>query len=159
METNQQSAYSEAASYWRQSCSVGIILLSFNLFLTACTSLNPVSDDARTLQEQIRTGQAVQDGDHVRVLTDDGVLHRLIVVSLENDVLKGHPATKTSAATRTDEAYEQEPEREDEPLVELSIADIVLVEKEKVSLGKTSAAIAGGTLVLLSVLILISLSV
>jgi len=159
MKTKQQSVCSGAESLGWKRCSPGIILLGFTLFLAACTSLSPVSDDAKTLQEQIRTGQAVHQGDRVRVLTHDGVLRKLIVVSVEDDVLKGHPATKPSAATRADEAYEQEPEREEETLVEIPIADIVLVEKIKISAGKTSAAIGGGTLVLLSVLLLVALSV
>ena len=158
METNQQSALSGAAPLGRQRRSPGIILLGLTLFLAACTSLSPVSDDAKALQEQIRTGQAVQQGDRVRVLTHDGVLHRLIVVSVEGDVLKGDPARKPSAPTRTEEAYEQEPEREKGPLVEIPIADIVLVEKEKISAGKTAASFGGGTLVFLSVLLLIALS-
>jgi len=157
METNQQSANSEAASFGRQSCSLGIILLGFTLFLAACTSLSPISDDAKTLQEKIRTGQAVQQGDHVRVLTHDGMLHRLIVVSVEDDVLKGHRDTKSPSPRRTDESDAQEPEREERPLVDISIADIVLVEKEKVSAGKTAAAMGSGTLVFLSVLLLIAL--
>jgi len=157
MEMNQESAYSRMARLGRQRCSLGIILLGLSLFLAACTYLSPISGDAKTLQEKIRTGQAVQQGERVRVLTDDGVLHSLIVVSVEGDVLKGHPATKPPAPTRTDEAYAQEPEREKGSLVEIPIADIVLVEKKKVSAGNTAAAIGGGTLVFLSALLLIAL--
>ena len=158
MKMNQESACSRAVRLGRQRYSTGIMLLGLSLFLAACTSLSPISDDAKTLQEQIRTGQALQQGERVRVLTHDGVLHRLIVMSVEGDVLKGHPATKPPAPTQTDEAYAQEPEREKGPLVEIPIADIVLVEKKKVSAGKTAAAIGGGTMVFLSALILIALA-
>jgi len=64
----------------------------------------------------------------------------------------------TPAPILTDDAEAQEPEREKWPLVEIPIVDIVHVEKEKVSAGKTAAAIGGGTLVFLSVLLLTALS-
>jgi hypothetical protein len=114
--------------------------------LAACTSLSPVSDDAKTLQEQIRTGQAVQQGDRIRVVTHDGVSHRLIVVAVEGDVLKGQLST-TPIHYENDEPGAQEPEQEKQPLMEIPIADIVLVEKEKLSTGKTAAATGGVLLV------------
>ena len=157
MEMNQESACSLAVRLGRQRYSTGIMLLGLSLFLAACTYLSPISGDAKTLQEKIRTGQAVQQGERVRVLTDDGVSHRLIVVSVEGDVLKGK-LNIMPTYYETDEPGAQEPEQKKEPLVEIPIADIVLVEKEKISAGKTAATIGGGTLVFLSVLLLIALS-
>ena len=157
MEMNQESACSLAVRLGRQRYSTGIMLLGLSLFLAACTYLSPISGDAKTLQEKIRTGEAVQQGNRVRVVTHDGVSHRLIVVSVEGDVLKGK-LNIMPTYYETDEPGAQEPEQKKEPLVEIPIADIVLVEKEKISAGKTAATIGGGTLVFLSVLLLIALS-
>jgi hypothetical protein len=157
MDTKREWGCPGPAPRGRQRCLTAItaFLVGLAVFLTSCTSLSPVSDDAKTLQARIRTGQALQQGDVVRVLTQDGVLHKLTVVSVEGDVLKGYSATKPTAPARTDEAYSQEPRREKAPLVEIPIADIVLVEKEKISGSKTAAAIGSGTLVLLSALLII----
>jgi hypothetical protein len=124
----------------------GIILLGISLLLGACTSLSPVFDDANTLQEQIRTGQALQQGDRIRVVTHDGVSHKLIVVAVEGDVLKGQLPTSPIDDV-TDEPGAQEPKQKEQPLMEIPITDIVLLEKEEFSTGKTAAA-TGGVLLL-----------
>jgi len=149
MEMDQESACSRAVRLGRQRCASGIILLGLSLFLAACTYLSPISEDAKTLQEQIRTGEAVQQGNRVRVVTRDGVSHRLIVVSVEDDVLKGQLNT-IPTQYQNDEPGAQEPEQKKEPLVEIPIGDIVLVEKEKVSAGKTAAVTGGVLLVILA---------
>ena len=149
MEMDQESACSRAVRLGRQRYSTGIMLLGLSLFLAACTYLSPISEDAKTLQEQIRTGEAVQQGNRVRVVTHDGVSHRLIVVSVEGDVLKGK-LNIMPTYYETDEPGAQEPEQKKEPLVEIPIADIVLVEKEKLHAGKTAAATGGVLLVVLA---------
>ena len=149
MEMDQESACSRAVRLGRQRCASGIILLGLSLFLAACTYLSPISEDAKTLQEQIRTGEAVQQGNRVRVVTHDGVSHRLIVVSVDGDVLKGK-LNIIPPRYEADEPNAQEPEREEQPLVEIPIADIVLVEKEKLHAGKTAAATGGVLLVVLA---------
>jgi hypothetical protein len=149
MEMNQESACSRAVRLGRQRRSPGIILLGLTLFLAACTYLSPVSDDAKSLQEQIRTGQAVQQGDRVRVVTHDGVSHRLIVVSVEDNVLKGQ-LNITAIHYENDEPAAQESEQKKEPLVEIPIADILLVEKKKLHAGKTAAASGGVLLVFIA---------
>ena len=154
MKMNQESACSRAVRLGRQRYSTGIMLLGLSLFLAACTYLSPISEDAKTLQEQIRTGEAVQQGNRVRVVTHDGVSHRLIVVSIEGDVLKGK-LNIIPPRYEADEPNAQEPEREEQPLVEIPIADIVLVEKEKLHAGKTAAA-SGGVFLVLMVLVAIT---
>ena len=149
METNRQSACFWAASVGWKGCLPAVILLGISLFLGACTSLSPVSDDAKTLQEQIRTGQALQKGDRIRVVTHDGVSHKLIVVAVEGDVLKGQLPT-TPIHYETDDPGAQEPKQDEQPLVEIPIADIRLVEKEKLHTGKTAAATGGVLLVFLA---------
>ena len=138
--------------------STGILLLYVTFFLVGCTTLSPVSDDAQTLQEKIRTGKALKQGDRVRVVTSDGVLHRIEIISVEDDVVKGHPATDYSTPIETNEVYEQEGVQKKAPSVDIPIADIILVEKEKISAVKTAGAIGGGTLVFIGVLFLIAVA-
>jgi hypothetical protein len=116
--------------------------------------------DAKTVQEQIRTGQAVQQGDHVRVVTKDGVSRIFTVASVEGDVLKGTmDSNKPAPPWRTeDQDIKPRPEQEKGEFVAIPIVDIVLIEKEKVSTGKTAAAIGSGTLVLLSALLIIAVA-
>jgi len=143
MNANQEGSRSGAAPRGQQRCSLGIIFLGLTGLLAGCASLSPISDDARTLQEQIRTGEALKQGDRVRVVTHDGVSHRITVAYVKGDVLTGHLDTPTPV--RTGEPEAQALEQEKGPLVEIPIADIVLVEKEQVSAGKT-AAVGGGVL-------------
>lgn len=152
MENKQEWVFPGAAPRGRQRRApvITVILLSLAVFMAACTSLSPVSDDAKTLQEQIRTGEAVHQGDRVRVVTHDGVSRRLIVVSVEGDVLKGRPDSALPAGNWTDEPDAQVPDRGTGPTLEIPIADIVLVEKENISTGKTAALTGGVLLVFLA---------
>ena len=154
MEMNQESACSRAVRLRRQRYSTGIMLLGLSLFLAACTYLSPISEDAKTLQEQIRTGEAVQQGNRVRVVTQAGASQRRIGVSVAGDGRKGKLHI-IPTRYETDEPTVQEPEREEQPLVEIPIADIVLVEKEKLHAGKTAAA-SGGFFLVLMVLVAIT---
>lgn len=136
----------------RGSSGSSVMLLILTALLSACTYFSPISDDARTLQEQIRTGEAVQKGDHVRVVTRDGASRRLFVDSVEGDVLKGYLDTSPAVPVRTESPADETPERSKGPLVDIPIADIVLVEKETLSTGKTAAAVGAGTLVFVALL-------
>ena len=155
MDTKRELARSGVT---RLTPGIAVILLGFTVLLSACTALRPIADDAGTLQEQLRAGQAVQPGDRVRVLTHDGRSHRLIVASVEDDMLKGRPDTKPPSPTRTGQADDQKPERDEVPLVEIPLGDIVLVDKQEISAGRTVLAIGSGTLVFLSALLLIALA-
>jgi hypothetical protein len=162
MGTNQKWACYRAAPPALQIGLLGIIviLLGLIVFLSACTSLYPMEGDAKTVQEQIRDGKALQQGDHVRVVTKDGVSRILTVASVEGDVLKGNmdsnkPAPPWRSSTGGDQDFQQPPpEQEKGEFVEIPIVDIVLIEKEKVSTGKTAAAIGGGAIVFLALPIL-----
>jgi hypothetical protein len=154
MRTNQESACSWAAQRRLQKGAIGTsnILLMLTAALAACTYYTPLSDDAETLHRQIRAGEAVQPGDHVRVVTHDGVSRRLFVDSVEGDVLKGYLDTGPAVPVRTELPGDETPERRKGPLVDIPIADIVLVEKETLSKGKTAAAVGAGTLVFVALL-------
>lgn len=132
----------------------GVALIGFVLAVlsAACTYLKPISADAETLQQQIRSGQAVQQGDRVRVVTHDGVSRRLQVVSVEDDVLRGNLETRPVAAVRTEAPGEEPPGQVRGPLVDIPVADIVLLEKETLSRGKTAAAVGSVTLVMLALM-------
>ena len=136
----QGSTRSGAMSLGHQRCLPCIIFIGLSLFLVACTSLSPISDDAKTLREQIRSGEAVQQGDQVRIVTRDDMSHRLIVISVENDVLKGR-LDHMPTLYETDEPYAQSPEQEQESLVKIPIEDIVLVEKEEFGAAKAVAVV------------------
>jgi hypothetical protein len=118
--------------------------------------MRPVADDAETLQKRIRAGQVVGKGDRVRVVTHDGVSQRLTVESVQGDLLTGRLDSKMAPSGRTDQPGAPEAEREKGALVAIPIPDIVFVEEEKLSAGKTVAAVGGGTVVLASALLLIA---
>lgn len=129
-----------------------LIVLVLAAFGAACTYLKPVAEDSETLQQEIRSGQAVEQGDRVRVVTRDGVSRRLHVVSVQGDALTGYLDTRPVAPVRTEVPGEEQPEKVRGPLVEIPVADIVLLEKETLSKGKTAATAGGVTLVMLALM-------
>ena len=76
--------------------------------------------------------------------------------SVQGDVLTGWLDGKALPAVQGDEPGTRKPEREAGARVAIPIPDIVFVEEEKLSAGKTVAAVGGGTLVLASALLLIA---
>jgi hypothetical protein len=92
MKTHKKLIDSRAARLRgrKRSCGIAGVVATFTFFLAACTSLTPLSHDAQTLQAEIRTGQTLQHGDRIRVVTKDGVTRRLSVASVEGDVLTGY---------------------------------------------------------------------
>jgi hypothetical protein len=159
MKTAQASVVSAAAQSGRHGALAGIttIFLIATVCLSACTSIRPVADNAEALQQQIRTGQVLRKGDHVRVVTRDGVSRRLTVASVEDDVLEGRLDAEATASAPVGELHAETPKKRQGTLVEIPIREIVFVEEERVNAGKTAAAIGGGTIVLLSALLLIAL--
>ena len=136
--------------------SITTILLMATVSLAACTSIQPVADDAEALQQRIRAGQVLQQGDHVRVVTQDGESHKLTVLSVDDDVLNGRLYTEAPVPTPMSEHQAKSPKRQEGSLAEIPIRDIVFVEEEHVSAGKTAATIGGGVIVFLSALLLLS---
>lgn len=156
MKTKPIPAVRRTVGFGRHMRSVRItsILLILTVCLSACTSMRPVADDTETLQQRLRAGQVVQQGDYVRVVTRDGVSHRFTVVSVEGDALMGRPDTK--APDGTGELGAEKTDKKQGDVMEIPIADIVFVEEKKFSGAKTAGAIGGGTVVLLSALVVIA---
>jgi len=127
-----------------------IRLLIISIFLTGCTHLKPVEMNSKTLQDNIRKGELIEEGDRVRVITKDGSSHILTVTAVSEHVLKGElkgtgtPGTWTVSEDGMDEEdYEEDPGTEP-TVIEILIDDIVLVEEEKITAGKTTLAVGGG---------------
>jgi len=127
-----------------------IRLLIISIFLTGCTHLKPVEMNSKTLQDNIRKGELIEEGDRVRVITQDGSSHILTVTAVSEHVLKGElkgtgtPGTWTVSEDGMDEEdYEEDPGTEP-TVIEILIDDIVLVEEEKITAGKTTLAVGGG---------------
>jgi hypothetical protein len=108
---------------------VACLVLMVNSLLAGCTSLQPLADNADTLRNELRSEDIVEPGDKVRVVTRDGLSRLLIVTSLDQDILKGHP-----------EGIEKK-----DAVVEIPIDDIVFMEGKKISVGKTAAYTGGAT--------------
>ena len=106
--------------------------------------------NSETLQDNIRNGELIKGGDRVRVITKDGSSHILTVTAVSEHVLKGElkgtgtPGTWTVSEDGMDEEdYEEDPGTEP-TVIEILIDDIVLVEEEKITTGKTTLAVGGG---------------
>ena len=122
-----------------------IRLLIMSIFLTGCTHFKPVEMNGNTLQDKLRNGELIEEGDCVRVITKDGSSHILTVTAINEHVLKGELEGTGIPSTRTEDGmYMEDPAREP-TAIEILIDDIVLVEEEKISAGKTTLA-AGGVL-------------
>jgi len=102
-----------------------IRLLIISIFLSGCTSLKPLETNSKTLHDNIRSGELIEEGDRVRLITKDGSSHVLKVTALSEHVLKGELEGTGSP-------------------IEIQIDDIVVVEEERISAGKTTLAVGGG---------------
>lgn len=97
--------------------------------LAGCTTLQPMADNAETLRNELRSGEVVEPGDKVRVVSRDGLSRLLIVTSLDQYSLKGHPE-----GVETDDA-----------VVTIPIDNIVFMEGKRISVGETAAYTGGAT--------------
>ena len=123
-----------------------IRLLIISIFLTSCTHFKPIEMNSETLQDKIRNGELIAEGNRVRVITKDGSSHILTVTAISEYVLKGALEGTGTPGTSTDSEdgmYMQEPAIEP-TVIEIPIDDIVLVEEEKIDAGKTTLAVGGG---------------
>lgn len=103
------------------------LILIVTSLLTGCTTMQPMADNAKTLRDELRSGESVKPGDKIRVVTRDGLSRLLIVTALDQNTLKGHP-----------EGAEME-----KAITSIPIDDIVYMQGEKVSAGKTATATGG----------------
>ena len=133
------------------SLAAVLILLALVSLSAACTYLKPISSDAETLQQQIQSGEAVQQGDVVRVVTQDGMSRWLTVDSVEGDMLKGYVEPGLRPPVNPALEDEEPTEQLNRPLVGIMIEDIILLEKVEMKEGKTAAAIGSGFLVFIAI--------
>jgi hypothetical protein len=159
MKTHKKLIGSRAARLRgrKRSCGIAVVVATFTFLLAACTSVTPLSHDARTLQAEIRTGQTLQHGDRIRVVTKDGVTRRLSVAFVEGDVLTGYLDTDPPPPVRVDARGNDASERERRSLVHIPISDIVVVEKEELSAGKSAAALGVGYLAFVGIVVIMAL--
>ena len=138
-----------------------IRLLVICIFLTGCTSLKPVDMNSKTLQENIRHGELIKEGDRVRVITRDGSSHILTVTAISEHMLEGLQEENDPEIWAGDDEeysiYEKDSGTE-QTVIEIQIEDIVLVEEEKLSAGKTTLAVGGGVGVVALAIFIIALS-
>ena len=97
-----------------------VALLAAVLLIVACTSLRPVAAPQQEIQRRILSGELLQPGDQVRVVTTDGVVQEFRVGEIKRDegVLTGEGRT-------------------------MQVADIVTIEKRERSWLKTGFLAAG----------------
>ncbi|MBN1627388.1 MAG: hypothetical protein JW944_12775 [Deltaproteobacteria bacterium] len=94
--------------------SIFIILLTIVPFIMiGCTTLKTVEMPQNSVQERISAGDLIDPGDRIKIITNDGKEYEFKVTSVEAGYVKGKD-------------------------VEISIRDIALVEKRKISIGKTA---------------------
>jgi hypothetical protein len=96
----------------------GLTVIAF--IMTGCTTLKPVELSQPIVQERILTGDVIKPGDRVQITTTDGKIHESKVVSITNGIIKGKD-------------------------MEISVNDIMQVEKRKASPVKTVFLVVGIT--------------
>ena len=117
-----------------------ILLLMCVAVLTGCTNLQPVEIEHERLQDEIRGGSAIQEGETVRVVTRDGVSYQIVVTGVEAEKLNGHaPGAKAGAV-----------------IIEIPIGDIVLLEKQRVDAVGTAAGSIGIATIVIAVALIIA---
>jgi hypothetical protein len=118
--------------------SAAILILLLFSALTGCTNLHPVDMDSKKLQEEIRDGNVIHEGETVRVVTRDGVSRLLVVTGVEENTLQGYAQGAKAGAV----------------VIEIPLDDILLLEKEKVNAVDTTASTLGVTAIVLPLAIL-----
>lgn len=88
------------------------------VFISGCTSLNPVELQPNELQKQIVAGQILKVGDDVKLVTNEGKRIEFTVTKISENKVKGKN-------------------------VEVDISSIVALETRDISTGKT-ALLTGG---------------
>lgn len=96
------------------------VMLMVTLTVTACTSLRTIESTPEALQGRLRSGELLQPGDRVRLVTRDETVHefRVTKIDLERGFVIG---------------------RDDQ----VPIDEIVALETREVSIGKTALLVGG----------------
>jgi len=112
----------------KQSILVCAVLLTTT---TACTTLNPIEMPAEELQQKIVSENILEPGKRAKIVTSDGQVQKIKVTRVDTE----------SGVIVTDNAP-------------ITITDIVAVETQDFSMGKTALLAAGSY----SILVLIALA-
>jgi hypothetical protein len=120
------------ARFWNSDSFAGFrtllhTTLLFTIVLAGCTNLQPVPMENGELQENIRAGTVVHEGDTARIVTRDGVSRSLVVTAVQENSLLGH-----IHGARTDSI-----------LVEIPLDEILTLEIEKEDAGEQAVHLFG----------------
>ena len=133
--TNSSRGRTKLATCFSRLCTSVMLIL---VFLTGCTNLQPVAMDSKKLQEEIRDGNVIHEGETVRVVTRDGVSRLLVVTGVEDNTLQGYAQGAKAGAV----------------VIEIPVDEILLLEKEKVNAVDTTASTLGVTAIVLPLAII-----
>jgi hypothetical protein len=100
-------------------CRMLWLLPMLACLLTGCATLQPADDDVPGLQERIRSGEAVDVGEQVRVTTRDGGKYTVTVTAVDGDILYGREAVDYLPPVASQDTGE---------VIGIAIGDIVHVE-------------------------------
>ena len=128
--TNSSRGRTKLATCISRLCTSVMLIL---VVLTGCTNLQPVAMDSKKLQEEIRDGNVIHEGETVRVVTRDGVSRLLVVTGVEDNTLQGYAQGAKAGAV----------------VIEIPVDEILLLEKEKVNAVDTTASTLGVTAIVL----------
>ena len=117
-----------------------ILFLLFAASLSGCTNLKPIAMEPETLQENIRDGKVVREGDTIRVVTNDGVSHLLVVTGVDEHTIQGYATGAPPGAI----------------VIDIPIDDVLTLEEEKVHAGETAASSVGVVTMAVAVAIIIA---
>lgn len=117
-------------------CKVIMLFLLLIAGQAGCTNLQPVSMDAERLQEDIRHGGVIQEGDTVRIITRDGVSRQIVVTAVEENTIRGNAYGARTGAIE----------------IEVPVDDVVMLEKEKVDAVNTAAGSIGTMAIVISII-------
>ena len=117
-----------------------ILLLLFAASLSGCTNLKPIDMAPESLQENIRDGKVVREGDTIRVVTKDGVSHLLVVTGVDEHTIRGHATGAPPGAI----------------VIDIPMDDVLTLEEEKVHAGETVAGSIGVVTMAVAVAIIIA---
>lgn len=133
--TNSSRGRTKLATCFSRLCTSVMLIL---VVLTGCTNLQPVAMDSKKLQEEIRDGNVIHEGETVRVVTRDGVSRLLVVTGVEDNTLQGYAQGAKAGAV----------------VIEIPVDEILLLEKEKVNAADTTASTLGVTAIVLPLAII-----
>lgn len=109
-------------------------VLGLIICLIGCTTLQPVTGNPASLQQRIGSGELLKRGDFVDILTKDGRTHVFYVKSVNTSTIDGQSES-------------------------ISIDQVALVRKRKLSVGETALAVGLGVVVVAAVVVVAVCSV